>query len=78
MKLFGSPTPAPSLLLTQIDYTKSMVHAAAQEVGRVLCAGIGHINPADWDEWLKSEPGRRFMQSIRDGAVHLLNKGMDA
>ena len=77
MALFGkSQAVQQPLLLTQIDFTKSMIHAASQSVGHILCDGIGHANSADWDEFIQSEAGKRFVQGIRDGAVHLLSKGM--
>ena len=67
---------APPLLLTPIGYTKSVIHAASQSVGLMLCEAIGHDKPEDWDEFLRSELGKKFTQGIRDGLSHLLNKGM--
>ena len=68
--------PKPPLLLTHIDHTKSVIHAIAQDAGRKLCDAFGHDRVEDWDEFLSSEPGRKFKQAIRDGAVHLLNKAL--
>ena len=67
------PTP---LLLTHIDPTKSVIHAIAQDAGRRLCDAFGHGNVTDWDQWLASESGKRFQQSVREGAIHLLSKAL--
>ena len=68
--------PAP-LMLTQIAFDKSVLHAAAQTIGRMLCENLGHETQTDWDEFMNTEAGKKLARGIKDGMIHLLAKGLE-
>jgi hypothetical protein len=76
VNLIRARAPAP-LMLTQIAFDKSVLHAAAQTVGRMLCENLGHETQTDWDEFMSTESGRRLARGIKDGMMHLLAKGLE-
>ena len=74
-RIFPGLAPAP-LMLTQIAFDKSVIHAAAQDIGKKLCANLGHESEADWDEFIASEDGKELMRCIKKGFLHLVMKSL--
>lgn len=62
------------LLLTEIVYNKSVIHACIQHTGREIGDALGVGDPALLDQFLATEAGKRWHQGFREYAIFVLGK----
>jgi len=66
--------PEPILLKTEIQFTKSVVHACIQQSARELNAALGITDEALVDQFLTSDAGKKWAQGFREYAIFALGK----
>jgi len=70
----GKAAAEPLLLKTEIQFTKSVVHACIQQSARELNAALGITDEALLDQFLATDAGKKWTQGFREYAVYVLSK----
>jgi hypothetical protein len=71
-----TPAQQPLLLSTEIQFTKSVIHACVQHAGREINEALGVTDQALLDQFLATEAGKRWLQGFREYAIYVLGKSV--
>lgn len=75
-KLKPEPVQQPLLLGTEIKFTKSVIHACVQHVGREINDALGVTDQTLLDQFLTTNAGKRWQQGFREYAIFVLGKAI--
>ena len=70
----GSKAQEPLLLRTEINFTRSVVHACVQHSARDLNAALGVSDETLLDQFLQTDAGRKWLQGFREYVIFSLGK----
>ena len=75
LKLFNQPKGQGELLLrTEINYTRSVIHACIQSSGKTINEALGIEDETLLDEFLATDAGKTWANGFRQYAIHVLSK----